>query len=302
MGDFRKATPPEWPGQCQEYDPVRQLDNSPFGITINQKICLGIGQNRTSDLVGPVIVMSDTAKTGLDGSDHYRNTRIGLLYPLRINQQGTVGSFSRDAPRRIGIIRPDFPLRRIAVDHRIHIPRCHAEIQLRPPQRAEIMYRFPVRLGNDADFKSLSFQNPSDNGGTETGMIDIGISRNDDDIAGIPAECLHFLFRHGKERSGTGPFHLARDVGKNILCNDSHIGTSKGSLFSSIRANTAKAKSGRDLPRIPRPIPVVHSGFGYWTSRMTSSSMPPGVCNVTVSPSRALISVFAIGEIQLIFP
>jgi hypothetical protein len=21
MGDFRKATPPEWPGQCQEYEP-----------------------------------------------------------------------------------------------------------------------------------------------------------------------------------------------------------------------------------------------------------------------------------------
>ena len=44
------------------------------------------------------------------------------------------------------------------------------------------------------------------------------------------------------------------------------------------------------------------TGSGYSTLRISSSSLPCGVCNVTTSPSRALVSARATGETQLILP
>ena len=50
----------------------------------------------------------------------------------------------------------------------------------------------PIRLRDDADFESLRFQYAADDGHSETRVIYVGIPGDDDDVALLPAELLHF--------------------------------------------------------------------------------------------------------------
>jgi len=54
-------------------------------------------------------------------------------------------------------------------------------------------------LGDDADAKSLGFQQTPHDCHAEASLIHIGIAGNDDDVATIPAEVVHFVAAHGQE-------------------------------------------------------------------------------------------------------
>ena len=144
--------------------------------------------------------MRHAAQACLNRSDNNRNAWIRFLRPLGIDQQCPVRSFSRHTARCIGIIRTDFALCGITVHHRIHIARCDAVIQAGTSQCLEILHRAPVRLGNDTDLESLGFQYPADDRCPETGMVDIGIPRHDDDVTVPPAQQVHLLPGHRQER------------------------------------------------------------------------------------------------------
>ena len=47
----------------------------------------------------------------------------------------------------------------------------------------------------------LRFEQPPHQRHAEARMVDVGVAGDDDDVAGIPAERLHLLARHGQERS-----------------------------------------------------------------------------------------------------
>ena len=55
----------------------------------------------------------------------------------------------------VGVVGADFAVRRVAVDHGIHVARGHAPKQVGPAQRLERLGALPVGLGNDAHAKAL---------------------------------------------------------------------------------------------------------------------------------------------------
>jgi hypothetical protein len=76
------------------------------------------------------------------------------------------------------------------------------------PSDAEGIGGFPVRLRDDADAETLRFQQAPDQRHAEAGMVDIGIAGDQDDIATVPAQRVHFLLRHRQE--GETPKRLAQ--------------------------------------------------------------------------------------------
>ena len=146
--------------------------------------------------------MGDPPQACLDAADHHVHTGIGLAYPLRVHHHRPVGSAVGLGIGGIGVVRADLSIGGVAVDHRIHVARRHAKIEPWPAQRPESFSRCPVRLADDADPKSLRLQQPPYQCHAEAGVIDVGVAGDEDHIACIPAQCVHFGSRHRQEGSG----------------------------------------------------------------------------------------------------
>jgi hypothetical protein len=64
----------------------------------------------------------------------------------------------------------------------------------------------PIRLGDDADPEALRLEHTTDDGHAEAGVIDVGIAGDDDDVAAVPAERLHFGAAGRQERRPAPPW------------------------------------------------------------------------------------------------
>ena len=82
------------------------------------------------------------------------------------------------------------------IDHRIHVACCDAEKEIWATQRCKGFNRSPIRLRDHAHPESLRFQYTTNHSHAKAGMIDVTVSRNDDDVAAIPAKLVHFLSGH----------------------------------------------------------------------------------------------------------
>ena len=111
---------------------------------------------------------------------------------MRIHREGAVRAFIRRTMRRIGVFRAGLAISGVAVDHGIHISGSHTEIQIRPSQRAEWLCGLPVGLADDPHSEALCLQQTPNQCHAKTGMIDISVARDQDDVACIPAQLLHF--------------------------------------------------------------------------------------------------------------
>jgi hypothetical protein len=77
----------------------------------------------------------------------------GFAAALRIDDGRAVGALAADVAGRVGVVAADLAVRRVAVDHRIHVAGGHAEEQVRLAQRLEGLGALPVGLGDDAHAK-----------------------------------------------------------------------------------------------------------------------------------------------------
>ena len=182
---------------------MRQFDNGALGVTENQDIGLGIGQHRTAHLVRPVIVMGDAPQAGFDGTDHHIAARISFAATLGINRHRPVRPLVGLGVGRVGIVRAGFAVRSVAIDHRIHVAGGDAEKQVRLAEAFEVRRRIPVRLTENADAETLRFEQAADQRHAEAGVIDIGVASNQNDVARIPSEGIHFGARHGQKGGWT---------------------------------------------------------------------------------------------------
>ena len=179
---------------------VRQVDQRPFGIAENQQIGLGIGQDGTADLVRPVIVMGDAAQRRFDAADDHRHVGIRFARALGVHGDGAVRAFIRFGIRRVGVVGADLAVGRVLVDHGIHVAGRNAVVQTRLAEDAEGVGRQPVRLADDANAVTLRFKQAADEGHAETRMVDVGVARDEDDVALVPAQRVHLGTRHRQER------------------------------------------------------------------------------------------------------
>ncbi|CRM83985.1 hypothetical protein [Pseudomonas sp. 22 E 5] len=194
------------------FDPVapRQalgnFDDGPLGVAVQQNVGAGIDQDRVAHTVLPVVVVGDAAQGGFDATEHDRHILVGFLATLAVHQAGAVRAFAGHAAWGVGVVGTDFFVGGVTVDHRVHVAGRDAEEQVRLAELHEVVFGLPVRLRNDPDAKALGLQQPADNCHAERRMVNVGITGDDDDVAGIPAKLIHLLPAHRQEWRRTETF------------------------------------------------------------------------------------------------
>ena len=144
--------------------------------------------------------MRDTPQTGFDATDDNGHIGIGFTRALAVDNHRAVGPFRRFGIGCVGVIAAQAAIGRVTVDHRIHVAGGNAEKQFGPAQRAEGIHRMPVRLGNDANTETLRLQQPADDCHAETGVINVSIAGDEDNVAFVPTKLVHLGARHRQER------------------------------------------------------------------------------------------------------
>jgi hypothetical protein len=180
--------------------PVRDLDDRPLGVAVQEDVALRVDQDCPAHLVGPVVVMRDAAQASFDAAQHDRHILEGFAAALAVDDGRAVRPLATRIARRVRIVRADLAVGGVAVDHRIHVAGGDAEEQVGPAQRLERLGALPVGLSDDAHAKALGLQHAADHRHAEARMIDVGVARHDDDVAAVPAQPIHLGAAHRQER------------------------------------------------------------------------------------------------------
>ena len=167
------------------------LDDLAFAVAIDEQVGLAIDKDRASHSVGPIIEMRDAAQRSLDTADDNGHIFKRFPHALRVDNYRAIRTFAAGGIRRVGIVVAQFAIRRVAVDHRVHIAGGDAKKQIGFAQRSERCGALPVGLRDDTNTKALRFQHAPDHRHAKTGMIDVGIARHQNDVATVPPECVH---------------------------------------------------------------------------------------------------------------
>jgi hypothetical protein len=187
---------------------MRDLADLPFGIPVDEEVGLGVEEDRAAHLLRPVVEVRYAPQRRLDATHDQRRVLERLAYALRIDQHAAVGAAACNPVRRVRVVAADATIRRVAVHHRVHVAAGDAEEEFRHTELREVARRVPVRLRDDPDAKSLRLEHAADDRHPEARMVDIGVARHEDHIAGIPAELVHFRARHrqeGRRAEAVGP-------------------------------------------------------------------------------------------------
>ena len=195
---------------------MRDVDDLSLGIAVDQQVGFRIEQHRAAHFLRPVVEVRDATQAGFDAADDDRHVVERFAHALRVDDHRAIGSLAALAAGRVGIVAADAAIRGVAIHHRIHVAGGDAEEQVRLAEPFEVGGRAPVGLGDDADAESLRFQHAADDRHAEARMIDVGIAGDDDDVAAVPAERVHFLARHGQERSGPEAGRPVLAVGEEV--------------------------------------------------------------------------------------
>jgi hypothetical protein len=141
---------------CRE--PMRDFDDGALGVAVEQQVGACIEQDRPPYLLGPVVEVSDAPQARLDAAYHDRYVGVGLPRPLTVNDHAAVRASTGGSAGRVGVVAADASIGRVAVDHRVHVAGGNAEEQVRSTEPLEIVRTVPIRLGDDADAKTLRFE------------------------------------------------------------------------------------------------------------------------------------------------
>ena len=144
--------------------------------------------------------MGNATKRAFDATQNNRYIFISFFAPLGINNGRAIGTLAADITSCISVIAAHFAIRRIPVDHRVHIARGHAKKQIRLTKGFEGFGALPVGLGNDTHPKSLIFKHSANHGHAKARMIHVRITRDNNDVTTIPAKLRHLLAAHRQER------------------------------------------------------------------------------------------------------
>ncbi len=162
--------------------------------------------------------MGDAAQAGFDAADDQWHLPVGFAQALAVDDHRPIGSLVAGVARRIGVVIAPFAIGGIAIDHGVHIAGGDAEEQVGLAQGLEVVCRGPVRLGDDAHPEALRLQQTPDHRHAKAGVIDIGVTGDDDDIAAVPAQRIHLGAGHGQFGSGAEAFRPELAVGKERCC------------------------------------------------------------------------------------
>ena len=152
--------------------------------------------------------MRKTPQRSFYPTGNHRHSLECFAGPLAIGECGSIRSQSNPTPRRIGIVVPDLAIRGVVVDHRIHIARADRKKKSRPPKRLPGLATLPIGLRQNAYTKTGRLQHATQNRCGKTGVIDISIPRDEDNIDLVPPAGLHLGTGNRKWLGGLPPGKL----------------------------------------------------------------------------------------------
>ena len=179
---------------------VRHFHQRTFGVAIQQQVGFGVNQDGAAHLVLPIVVMRNPPQRRFDATDDDWHFGVGFSAPLTVNQHTAVRSLATCAAGRVGVIAADFAVRGVAVDHGIHVASGHAKKQIGLAQSLEGFGAVPLGLRDDAHAKTLGFQHAPNDGHAKTRVVHIGVARDQNDVATVPAQLRHFGAAHRQKR------------------------------------------------------------------------------------------------------
>ena len=185
--------------------PVRHFHNRTLGIAVQQQIALRVHHNAAANLVAPVVIVRDTAQAALDAAQNDRRVFVGFAAALAVNNGRAVRALAAHVAGGVGIVTADFAVRGVAVDHGVHVAAGHAPEQVGLAQHLEGLGARPVRLCDDAHPETLRLEHAPNHCHAEAGMVHVGVAGDDDDVAAVPAQLVHFGAAHRQEWRCTKP-------------------------------------------------------------------------------------------------
>ena len=191
---------------------VRHFDQGALGVAIQQDVALAVHHDGAAHLVAPVVIVGNAAQRTLDATQHDGHILVGLAAALAVDDGRTVRALAAHVAGGVGIVAADLAVRRVAVDHGIHVPRRHAPEQIGLAQGLEGLGALPVGLGDDAHAEALGFQHAPDHRHAEAGVVDVGIPGHQDDVAAVPAQLIHLRPAHRQKRGRAKAFRPVRAI------------------------------------------------------------------------------------------
>ena len=172
------------------------LHQRTLGIAVQQQVALGVQHDRSAHFVRPVVVVGNAAQRAFNAAQNQRHIRKSLAAALAVHNGGAVGALAAHVAWGVGVVRPNFAIRRVAVDHGVHVARRHAPKQVGFAKLLKGLGTGPVGLRNDAHPKALRLQHATHHRHTEAGVVYIGVAGDQNHVAAVPAQLVHFGAAH----------------------------------------------------------------------------------------------------------
>ena len=196
-----------------------QFDYRFFAHSIDEQVGPAVAQNAGTNAVLPVVVVGEAAHTGLDTAQKDGNVGVEPFQDLGIDNGRIFRTHVGACVGRIGIIAAQAFVGRIFVDHRVHAAGRYAEEQTRTAQFLEVAQVVtPVGLGYNGHPQSFGFEDASDDGGSERGMVHVGITAEDNHVQFFPPAKFHFFLGCGQPVCQSVFFHGHKDSANQAMC------------------------------------------------------------------------------------
>ena len=191
------------PGNLTDVDAtlqgLRDLQDGMLTHAVDEKVCPGIQEHRTSHLVRPVIVVAHPAKRRLQTAYYNGHILVCLPGTVGIDDDRPIRPPSRLSPRRIFIHPTSMLKNRVVVNHGIHHTGIDEETKPGPTESLEIFRRLMIRLRQYRHPIAVALQKPPNYGRTKRMVVAIRIPRDDHEVHLIPSSLIHFFLCDGQK-------------------------------------------------------------------------------------------------------
>lgn len=170
-----------------------------FAHAVDKEVGVAVDQDGGFDLIGPIVVVSDAPKGGFDPADQYGCFGVELFEDAGVGGGCVVRAKARFTAWCVGVVGAKAFACGVFVDHGVHAASGDTEEKARWAKLFEVaQIVFPVGLADESDTQAHTFDEATDHSGAKRGVIDIGITRNQDHIEFIPAAKLGLFGGGGK--------------------------------------------------------------------------------------------------------
>ena len=199
-------------------EPSRQrigdLHDGMLAHTVADQVGAGVKQDRTLQLVRPVIIMSQTAKRCLDAAQHDGNVLVRTANQVSVDHRRAIGTKPHLAAGRERIGAAMLLGNRVVVHHRVHVTGGNQETQPGPSQHRDAFRVAPIGLADHTHLIVIGLKQARDDGHAERGMVDICIAAHEHEVATVPTALLHIGTANRQERTA----RRQRGLGLESLC------------------------------------------------------------------------------------